>query len=216
MSAGTTTARMVTVVDLEIQNILSVENALRTIGAQVRVVKDAAGIADADFLVLPGVGSFGAAAARLYDSGIADAIRHHAVQKHKPVLGLCLGMQLLSDSSTEHGSHAGLGLIAGKVLRLEDSLPDHRVPNVGWREVSLRKVPANFLPRSLDGRSFYHVHSFHFQPADHSHVLGVFRFGAQDIATIVRRDNILGTQFHPEKSQDAGLDLMHAAVYGLR
>lgn len=216
MSGSTATAPIATVVDLEIQNILSVENALRTIGAQVRVVKDAAGIADADFLVLPGVGSFGTAAARLHESGIAEAIRRHALQRHKPVMGLCLGMQLLADSSTEHGTHAGLGLIAGKVLRLEESPPDYRVPNVGWREVRLRPLARALLPDALDGRSFYHVHSFHFQPADASHVLGVSRFGDHDVASIVGRENVFGTQFHPEKSQDAGLDLLHAVLHGLR
>lgn len=216
MSELQTHQRVVTVVDLQIQNILSVENALRVVGAQVNVIRDAADIANADLLVLPGVGSFGAAAARLHSSGMAAAIRHHAQVCKRPVVGLCLGMQLLADSSEEHGEHVGLGLISGKVCRLKESLPDHRVPNVGWREVSLSEGASALLPDSLHGRSYYHVHSYHFQTTDPGHTTGTSQFGSVRIASIVQRDLTVGTQFHPEKSQQAGLDLLHALINGLR
>lgn len=216
MNESQTYQRVVTIVDLQIQNILSVENALRVVGAQVKLVREASGIAHADLLVLPGVGSFGAAAARLHGSGMAEAIRHHVQVCKRPVVGLCLGMQLLADSSEEHGEHAGLGLIPGKVRRLEESLPDHRVPNVGWRDVSLNEGAFALLPGFLHGRSYYHVHSYHFQTTDPSHTTGTSQFGLVRIASIVQKDLTVGTQFHPEKSQEAGLDLLHAFIHGLR
>ena len=118
-----TSLRKVTIVDLEIQNILSVTNAFQIIGAQVNVVRNAAGVGDADFLVLPGVGAYGNAAERLHASGIGAAIREHALRKRLPLMGLCLGMQLLAEGSEEYGFHAGLGLIPGRVVRLEDAPP---------------------------------------------------------------------------------------------
>lgn len=210
-----TSLRKVTIVDLEIQNILSVTNAFQIIGAQVNVVRDAAGVGDADFLVLPGVGAYGNAAERLHASGVGAAIREHALRKRLPLMGLCLGMQLLAEGSEEYGFHAGLGLIPGRVVRLEDAPPAFRVPNIGWREVVLTAHSA-LLPRSLSGCSFYHVHSFHLQCAQASDLAGESQFGSAKIASIVHHANVFGTQFHPEKSQDAGLDLLHAVLQGLR
>lgn len=212
--AETGQLRSVTIVDLGIQNILSVENAFRVIGAQTRVVSDANGVASAEFLVLPGVGSYGAAVERLRSTRIYDAVREHAVARHRPVLGLCLGMQLLADSSEEHGDHQGLGLVPGRVVRLTEMPPEYRVPNIGWRQVSLTGR-SDMLPASLDHKSFYHVHSYHLQCSNAEHIAGVTRFGQSDIATVVHCGNVFGTQFHPEKSQDAGLDLLHAILTGL-
>lgn len=203
---------LVTVIDLEVQNILSVENAFRVIGAQVRVVKDASGLEDARFLVLPGVGAFGAAMARLRATGLYEAVRHHALQRRLPVMGLCLGMQLLSDGSDEYGQHDGLGLVPGSVRLLKEEPPEFRVPNIGWREV--RSTGTSPLVDAAR-HSYYHVHSFHMECADPADVAGVSRFGGQDIASIVHRGNVFGTQFHPEKSQDAGLDLLHTVLHGL-
>jgi len=216
MTAPQAGARVVTIVDLQIQNILSVENALRVVGAQVKVVRDAAAIASADLLVLPGVGSFRAAAERMHGSGIAEAIKQHAITRKRPVVGLCLGMQLLADFSEEHGVHPGLGLIPGKVVLLKEAPPEYRVPNVGWREVSLNERAMKLLPEALNNRSYYHVHSYHLQTTDPSHTTGTSRFGPTRIASIVQRESIVGTQFHPEKSQEAGLDLLHALITSLR
>jgi imidazole glycerol-phosphate synthase subunit HisH len=215
MSAHQSAQREVTIVDLQIQNIQSVENAFRTVGARVKVATDAAAIEGAEFLVLPGVGSFSAAATRLRIGSLRQAIRRHALEKGRPVLGLCLGMQLLADSSEEHGLHDGLGLIPGRVVRLQEAPPDFRVPNVGWRQVRFRPGAEGQVPSALDGRSFYHVHSFHFLTKDPAHTVGISRFGDGDIASIVRNDHVVGTQFHPEKSQEAGLDLLHALLQQL-
>ncbi|WP_082565107.1 imidazole glycerol phosphate synthase subunit HisH [Acidovorax sp. Root568] len=208
--------RVVTLVDLQIQNILSVTQALNLVGARVIVARDAAAIAQADLLVLPGVGSFAEASRRLFQSGLAEAIQHHALERQRPVVGFCLGMQLLGDSSQEHGEHPGLGLIPGQVVRLREKLPDHRVPNVGWRTVHLNEYSTAVLPAVLDGANFYHVHSYHFEVKSPSHCIGTSRFAEEDIASIVARGRVLGTQFHPEKSQEPGLDLLHALVCHFR
>ena len=209
--------RLVTIVDLGIQNILSVENAFRVIGASVQTAKTAEAIQNVHFLVLPGVGAFGTAQARLEETGLADAIKKHATEKRLPLLGLCLGMQLLADSSDEFGHHLGLGLIPGKVVRLQDQSPEFRVPNIGWRAVipTGQSVILPVEPSRLPETSYYHVHSFHFQCEESKDVAGISNFGRQTIASAVHRANIFGTQFHPEKSQDAGLDLLHAVLHGL-
>lgn len=215
MSIQQTAQREVTIVDLHIQNIQSVENAFRTVGARVKVAADATAIESADLLVLPGVGAFGAAAERLSSGRFRQAIRRHVLELHRPVIGLCLGMQLLADSSEEHGLHDGLGLIPGQVVRLQDAPPDFRVPNVGWRSVHFRPGADDLLPAALDGRSFYHVHSYHFVTRDPGHTVAVSRAASGEIASIVRRGTVVGTQFHPEKSQEAGLDLLHALLQQL-
>jgi len=101
------------------------------------------------------------------------------------------------------------------VVRLQDAPPSWRVPNIGWREVTLRETAFPLLPRELDGCSYYHLHSFHLQCAQVEDIAGTSRFAAGEIAAIVHRGNVFGTQFHPEKSQDAGLDLLHAVMHGL-
>jgi imidazole glycerol-phosphate synthase subunit HisH len=208
--------RTVTLVDLEIQNILSVTHALQLVGANVRIAKDAQSISEADLLVLPGVGSFAEASRRLHGSGLAQAIRHHALQCSRPVVGFCLGMQLLADTSEEHGNHPGLGLIPGTVVKLKEEPPAHRVPNIGWRTVHLQAPVHPLIPADLDGSSFYHVHSYHFLPSDPSHRVGCSQFACENIASIVRSNHVVGTQFHPEKSQEPGLDLLHALISHLR
>ena len=208
--------RQVTLVDLQIQNILSVTNALNLVGAQVAVARDPAAIVEADLLVLPGVGSFAEASRRLFQSGLAHAIQDHVLKRQRPVVGFCLGMQLLADASQEHGEHAGLGLIPGQVLKLREQPPEHRVPNIGWRTVRFNEHSTEMLPTELDGADYYHVHSYHLQVKTPSHCIGTSRFGDSEIASIVTHGRVLGTQFHPEKSQEPGLDLLHALVRNFR
>ena len=207
--------KTVSIVDLGIQNILSVENAFKTIGAKVCIVTAAADIEDAQFLVIPGVGAYGSAVRKMHDTGLDTAIRRHALEKKKPVLGLCLGMQLLADASEEFGSHKGLGLIKGRVIRLVDQPPQFRVPNIGWRDV--QHTGSSFmLPRGQSLSTYYHVHSFHFECENKQDVAATFKFGMQDITSIVHCGNIFGAQFHPEKSQEAGLNLLHTVLQNLK
>lgn len=201
----------ITVVDLDIGNLQSVTNAFQRVGADLSVVRDAAEAADAEILVLPGVGAFERAMRRLDAQGLRPVIRRHALERRKPLIGICLGMQLLADRSFEHGRFEGLGLIAGDVVQLEPSPPEYRVPNIGWRTVNAAKTSAMF-PAGVDGQSFYHVHSFHLACRDKTDVAATFEFGGARVVTAVERGNVFGVQFHPEKSQDAGLDLLHALL----
>ena len=206
--------KTVCIVDLGIQNILSVENAFRTIGADVQIITTPDQIEQAQFLVLPGVGAYSAAMEKMRNAGHDLAIRRHALDKKKPLLGLCLGMQLLADSSEEFGTSKGLGLIRGKVVRLADQPPQFRVPNIGWRDVK-NTGNSRLLGKLQKPLAFYHVHSFHFECDDPLDVAGTSMFGQRDITSIVHKANIFGAQFHPEKSQDAGLDLLHAVLHTL-
>ena len=124
-------------------------------------------------------------------------------------------MQLLANASEEFGSNPGLGLIPGKVVKLIDQPPQFRVPNIGWREVRYTGA-SQLLPTAQNQLSFYHVHSFQFKCDDPQDVAGVSNFGAQDITSIVHRANIFGAQFHPEKSQEAGLNLLHLVLHNLK
>lgn len=201
----------ITVVDLDIGNLQSVTNAFERVGAKISITRDAAAAADAEILVLPGVGAFERAMRRLDAQGFGPVIRRHALERRRPLVGICLGMQLLADRSFEHGRFDGLGIIAGDVVQLQPSPPQYRVPNIGWRTVNAAKASAMF-PAGVDGQSFYHVHSFHLACKNPTDVAATFEFGGAKVVTAVEIGNVFGVQFHPEKSQDAGLDLLHSLL----
>ncbi len=206
--------KTVSIVDLGIQNIHSVENAYRTIGADVRIVTTVTEAEEAQFLVLPGVGAYSRAVEKLSDTGLDRVIRRHAIEKRRPLLGLCLGMQLLADASEEFGCNEGLGLIKGRVIKLIDQPPQFRVPNIGWREV--RPTGNSGLLPDGGTCAYYHVHSFHFKCDNVLDVAATTHFGTQNIASIVHRGNVVGAQFHPEKSQEAGLNMLHFILHNLK
>ena len=194
----------IAVIDAGIGNLRSVENAFERIGCAARTVTSAREIIGADAIVLPGVGAFEAAMNALNARGLIEPIKAKAAHG-TPLLGLCLGMQLYADVSEEFGEHAGLELVSGRVVRLTPKEPGFRVPNIGWHAVS----PANNSP--LFGKNieyFYHVHSYHFRCANPAHIAATIEYGGETIVVAVQRGNIFGVQFHPEKSQDAGLDLI--------
>jgi len=205
---------MVTIIDLDIGNLHSVANAFRRIGAQVSVATTASEAAGAHILVLPGVGAFERGMANLHARGFGPLITRHAVERRAPLIGICLGMQLLADRSYEHGTTAGLGLIAGDVIRLEPGSSAERVPNIGWKPVDASR-PSALFPARIDGQSFYHVHSYHLACSNATDVAATIAFGGRRIVTAVQRENIFGVQFHPEKSQDAGLDLLSSLLLHL-
>ncbi len=194
----------VAVVDIGISNRYSVEKALRAVGAEVVRADTPAALTDADGVVLPGVGTFSQAMERLQQSGMIEPLEAFR-DSGRPVLGICLGEQLLFDSSTERGRVAGeptegLGWIPGDVTRLE--LP--RLPNVGWAPVEF--VQSSPLAEGLPEHScFYHMHSFAARPADPRHVLG--ETGSLFVSA-VQDGNVFGVQFHPEKSGPDGLRLL--------
>ena len=176
-------------------------NAFRLLGLSCDVSGDPGSLEAARALVLPGVGAFGAAMANLQASGLDVALREQVLVKKKPFLGVCLGMQLLAEDSTELGYHKGLGWIPGNVVRMapRKGLP---VPHVGWNTLESSEFPRE--------AHFYFDHSYHFQCAP-EWVLATCEYGGKWVAA-VRRDNILGVQFHPEKSQRSGLKLLRKFV----
>jgi glutamine amidotransferase len=195
---------MIGVVDYGVGNLRSVLNALESIEADAELVQTPAQAREKDKIVLPGVGAFGAAMERLDEQGFAEALPE-LVAEGRPLLGICLGMQLLADRSTEHGDHAGLGLIPGQVVRI-DTDPSLRVPHVGWNECTVLR-PAPLLEGLDDGATFYFVHSYVFETEDPEAVTATTDYG-RPLTACVGGDGVHGAQFHPEKSQRDGLTLL--------
>ncbi len=194
----------VSVVNLGICNLGSLIEAFRRIGVSCEIVEDANAVARSTTLVLPGVGSFGDGMAAIRRLGLAESIQRHA-QAGKKLLGICLGMQLLFEESEEHGNHQGLGIFAGRVVKLKKKSPAARIPNMGWCEV----IPAGnggslFAAQPQD---FYFIHSFHCECRNPDDLAATIDFG-YPVTAAVERGNLRGVQFHPEKSQDAGLGLL--------
>lgn len=196
----------VAIVDYGAGNLDSVARALDVTGGSPVLAREPAGLAGATHVVLPGVGSFGSGIAVLRARGFEVPLREMAVCQRIPVLGICLGMQLLASLGTEPVDVSGLGLVDGTVRRLVPTTPTEKVPHVGWNEVHHDgKSP---LFRGIDsGRSFYFVHSYRFE-ARHSTVVAATTPHCGGFVSAVQQGNIFGVQFHPEKSQRAGLALL--------
>jgi glutamine amidotransferase len=191
-------------VDMGISNLGSVVEAFRRAGAPpLKVSREPEALDDAQAVVLPGVGAFGDGMAALRERGLVEPIRRHAASG-RPLFGICVGMQLLSERSEEHGDHEGLGLIPGRTIRLTPSEPALRVPNMGWCDVTANG--AAFFADAED-RAFYFAHSYRVVPEDESDIAATIDYGGE-VAAAVARGAVFGVQFHPEKSQDAGLEVL--------
>jgi imidazole glycerol-phosphate synthase subunit HisH len=197
--------RTIGIVDYGMNNLASVWRALHGLGYRCRVSNEPAALDEADLLVLPGVGAFPAAMGALNELGLTDYMRGKA-RSGSPLVGICLGMQLMADSSSEHKLTAGLGLIPGQVEPFADG---HW--HIGWNSIEVVREDALLGPS--DGRSFYFNHSYVFRPPA-EYLIGVARLD-QPIPTAIRRNNIVGLQFHPEKSQHAGRELLRNVIEGL-
>ena len=196
---------MVTIVDYGSGNLRSVQKACEHLGAAAVVTDDPQRVAAADRLVLPGVGAFGDAMRELRARGLVEPILAH-LKADRPFFGICMGLQLLFETGWEGGRHEGLGVLAGDVARFE--LPaGFKVPHMGWNTVAWR---AGRRPPGVDeGEHFYFVHSYHARPRDESVVAAVADYGGPFCAAVAR-GRLFATQFHPEKSQAAGLRLLRA------
>lgn len=194
---------MIAVVDIGTGNLRSVLESLRRVGASARVARSGGDLDGASGIVLPGVGAFREGMRRLHEQILAEPIRM-AARNGVPVLGVCLGMQLLADVGFEHGRCEGLGIIGGEVVPLVPGVHCARVPNMGWRGVSVRRE-GRLMPKACYGEHFFFAHSFHFVANDRADVAATLE---GNVTACVERGNVFGVQFHPEKSQDAGLDLL--------
>jgi len=194
-------------VNMSTGNLLSIFNAMQRIGLSCREIASSADLGAVSAIVLPGVGAFGVAMENLKERGFVGPLREMARRGEVPILGICLGMQLLADASEEHGEHEGLGLVPGRVVRLQEDEIQSKVPNVGWCHTAFKK-PSVFFPEHGGSRSFYFVHSFHFVPRRPEAVVATTRLGPKEVVAAVESGKVSGVQFHPEKSQDDGLDLL--------
>jgi imidazole glycerol-phosphate synthase subunit HisH len=201
----------VAIVDYGINNVRSVRNAVEYCGFNPIVTHEADAIADASHVILPGVGAFGDAMLNIRARGIDELLERHVREKGKPFLAVCLGMQLLANSSEEHADdgvrHRGLGWFDADVVRLMPNDPALKIPHMGWNVVAKERnhpVLANIRESNL---AFYFVHSFAMRCNQPGDVVGYAQYG-QRVTAIIAKDNIAATQFHPEKSQDSGIELM--------
>lgn len=196
---------LVGIVDLDMGNLRSVGNAVSAVGFDSKIVRSLDDLAGASHLILPGVGSYGTAMAHMHAQGLVEPIRSFA-RMGKPVLGICLGMQLLSSSGDEGGPCEGLGLVEGQVVRFDPATVP-AIPHVGWNEVRMRRAHPVFR-KVKSGADFYFVHSYRFVCDNDEDAIGAVEYGGNDYTSIVGRGSVLGFQFHPEKSQANGLRLV--------
>ncbi len=190
------------IIDYNVGNLNNLKNALAYSGVKSKLVSNADEVKKADRILLPGVGAFKPAMNHLKHSGMLEAL-HEKVLSGTPMLGVCVGAQLLMDNSEEDGIHEGLGWIQGEVKRFSHKL---KIPQIGWNSVKQQKKNVLFKDVS-DEMYFYFVHSYHLEAINSDHVLGTTNYG-YDFTSVVSKDNLWGVQFHPEKSQNAGLQLL--------
>lgn len=198
--------RKVAIVDYGLCNLDSVARAIEECGGIPFITNRPEDLRSSDRLIIPGVGSFDKAIKNLRKTGMDDAIREQRAQRQMPILGICLGMQLLADASEEGGEHAGLGLISGRVMRLQRQMPSERVPHVGWNDIEIIS-PHPLLEGLTSGTNFYFVHSYHFVCTVPAQVMTYTAYCGR-FASIIANGDIMGLQFHPEKSQKAGFKLL--------
>ena len=198
---------MIAIIDYGVGNLFSLKSSFAAIGEEAAATGDPDIIRKADKLILPGVGAFEDAAVKLKESGIAEVIKEEAASG-KPLLGICLGMQLLFDKSLEYGEHEGLGLIKGVVKPMEGLIsPELKIPHIGWNPLIMKKEHPLFS-RINNGDCVYFVHSFFADECGEA-VIATAEYDIE-LTAAVAKDNIMGCQFHPEKSGDVGLDILRA------
>lgn len=200
---------MIAIVDYGVGNLYSLVSSLHHLGLAAEVTGKAEDLRAADRIVLPGVGAFGDARAKLDATGLVPVLLEEA--EKKPFLGICLGMQLLFDRSFEYGENPGLGLVPGEVADLREDLSDKtlKVPHMGWNSLEFQKKDDPLLRDVSDGEYVYYVHSFYARRCAES-TSAVSRYGNVAVTGVVRQGNVWGTQFHPEKSGDTGLRILKA------
>ena len=196
----------VAIIDYGMGNVFSVKNALDAIKTQNLISNDPNAINDATHIVLPGVGAFAKGMDSLRSLNLISVLEEEVRLKKKPFLGICLGMQFLSTQSNEHGLHPGLGWVGGQVKRLERDEKKYPIPHMGWNDVAPSE--GSVLFEGISNPVFYFVHSYYFDVLDKNNLAATSDYGGE-FAAAVQKDNIFGVQFHPEKSQKSGLQVLN-------
>ena len=197
---------MIAIVDYGVGNLFSLKSSFSAIGADTIITPDPDVIKKADKILLPGVGAFGDAAEKLKKSGLGDLIIEE-VKKGKPLLGICLGMQLLFEKSYEYGEHEGLGLIKGEIRPISDVIPkDLKIPHIGWNALNFKGDASPIFKNIKDGDFVYFVHSYYGTNCKEN-IIATTEYGAE-LTAAVQNNNVFGCQFHPEKSGNVGLNIL--------
>ncbi len=201
----------IVIVDYGVGNLFSLSSSLNYLGLSSQVTKDKNILKQASHIILPGVGAFGDAVLKLEKTGLIPVLKQ-CVNEKKPLLGICLGMQLLFEKSFEHGENNGLGFIKGEVHALKDDLLQngygYKVPHMGWNNLNISKEKNKIMLNSKQLDSVYFVHSFYAKKCENS-IVATANYGV-DIPAVVNNDNVYGCQFHPEKSGEKGLEILKA------
>lgn len=199
---------MIAIADYGVGNLFSLKSSFEYIGENTMVTSDKGQIKSADRIILPGVGAFGDAAEKLSESGLGELIIEEA-QKGKPIMGICLGMQLLFEKSYEYGEHKGLGLIKGEIRPIAEVVPrKYKIPHIGWNKLHFTKEKSRLFRYINEGDYVYFVHSYYGTGCKDS-LLATTEYGAE-LTAAVGKKNVFGCQFHPEKSGDTGLKILKA------
>lgn len=202
----------ITILDYGTSNLLNVARAATHIGYDVKLIKTAEEIRNSERLILPGVGAFSDAMMSLSDKGLDEALIDYATNKQRPLLGICLGMQLLLDASYEFGHFKGLGLIKGEVVKIPELKEDgtkRRIPHVGWSPLIVnQEAGCSVIDSGSEGHCMYFVHSFMAVPLDNKVVSSTTNYEGQIINASLKLGNIVAAQFHPERSAKSGLDIL--------
>jgi glutamine amidotransferase len=204
----------IVMIDMDMGNLGSVQEAFSRVGAQVDITTRAQDVKKAGIVIIPGVGAFGDGMESLSQNGLIEPILEHA-RDGKPLIGICVGMQMLADTGEEYGLHRGLGLIKGVVRRLRPTDPKCRVPNMGWSDVSISRHGTLFA-NTKDCQAFYFAHSYYLDCEENEDVVARIEYSGQNIPVAVEHGNVFGMQFHPEKSQDVGLDVLESCILSLK
>jgi glutamine amidotransferase len=208
------TSVSIAIVDYNMGNIQSIRNALHVVADDIRIVSDGSELGSPQAIVLPGVGSFADGMENLRKQGFIEPLTEMVKKEEVPYLGICLGLQFLAENSTENGLRGGLGWIPGKVVRVSPQSESVRVPHMGWNSVdtSAREDSILFHGFNSEG-TFYFVHSYHLNPETTTDsIVTATTWHGEEITAAIRKDNIFGVQFHPEKSQGAGLRVLENFV----
>lgn len=196
----------VAIIDYGVCNLDSMARAVDICGGQPFIISSPQKLHGADRIILPGVGAFPNAMENLEKTGMVDALNEMVLTKGRPFLGVCLGMHLIAESSSEHEETNGFGWVKGHIKRLEVSNPNERIPHVGWNEINISQ-PNHIFTDIEDRTDFYFVHSYHFQDVGAEYIIATTPF-CGGFVSAVQKNNIVGVQFHPEKSQKPGAQLL--------
>lgn len=198
---------MIAIMDYGIGNLGSVKNALDYLGFESKITSDKDEIINADKVILPGVGAFLDAMNTFKSYGFVEVV-HELMKKNTPILGICVGMQLLFEESEEYGIHKGLGLLKGRIIKFNQEVDGitYKIPQIGWNQIHITND--NPLLEGLDGKDVYFVHSYHLETTDKDIVISTTEYAGTTYGSAVRKGNLFATQFHPEKSGAVGLAIL--------